>query len=97
MVRVHPAYMKAALDAGKHGDFEEYNSNIAKGLEYWTGAFSETIGRLDAVEAPLIITALKEIADAYEKAIPGTDKAVEWIRSRVQKEVTVIHMHCGHE
>lgn len=93
MVRLHPDYMKPALTAGKHGDLEGYNRNIGKGLEYWTEVFADTIGNMDSIEAPLIITALKEIADAYTQAIPGADKAVEWLQSRVQKEVTVVRVN----
>lgn len=92
MTRIHPDYMKNALDAGKAGDFDGYNENIAKGLEYWTKVFRESIGHMSPIEAPLIITALKEMADAYTEALPGSKEAVDWIRSRVERKVVVIHI-----
>ncbi len=97
MTRVHPGYMQAALNAGQAGDFDGYDANIMKGLEYWAGVFHQSIGPISPAEAPLIITALREMADACTEALPGSREAAEWIRSRVERKTIVVHIRHKYE
>lgn len=75
MTRVHPQFlMNGMKKAMETQDFDEFNKELAKGMNYWTNTLSTEIGPLDPNEVPLIITALRELADTYEKVVPGSGK-----------------------
>ena len=82
MERLHPSFLKIDNDHFLES-VSELPQNIKKGLEYWTNTLACEIGPIDHNEAPLIIAALRELADAYAEGMPGSGKAAEDVRGMV--------------
>lgn len=90
MTRVHPQFlMNGMKKAWEAENFEEFNKEVAKGLEYWTNLLNKEIGTLDPNELPLIIAALNELASAYEKLEPHAANIAESIRKAVKSQIFV--------
>lgn len=70
-------------------NFEEFNKELAKGMEYWTNLLNREIGPLDPNEVPLIIAALKELASAYEKVEPHASNIADGLRKAVKSQIFV--------
>ena len=87
MTRVHPQFlMNGMKKAMETQDFDEFNKELAKGMNYWTNTLNTEIGPLDPNEVPLIITALRELADTYEKVVPGSGKIADTFHGNVNAE-----------
>lgn len=82
MERVHPEFMKLDMEHMEKS-IETLPVNIGKGLEYWTNTMSREIGPLNPTEAPLVIAALRELADTIAKVVPESGKTADSIRELV--------------
>lgn len=90
MERVHPEFMKLDMEHMAES-IETLPVNIGKGLEYWTNTMSREIGPLNPTEAPLVIAALRELADTIAKVFPESGKTADSIRELVTgKRVMVV-------
>lgn len=96
MQRVHPDFIGPAYRAAVEGK-NVFPEQIAKGLQYWTGVLHEAIGIMDPVEAPLVIAALKEMADAYSEVLPGAGGMASDIQKLVSRQTFVIKVRKEHE
>lgn len=91
MTRVHPQFlMNGAKKAMEAENFEEFNKELAKGMEYWTNLLNREIGPLDPNEVPLIIAALKELTSTYEKVAPGAEHIADHFRETVKAQIFVV-------
>lgn len=96
MTRVHPQFlMNGFKKAVEKQDFGEFNKELTNGMNYWTNLFNTEVGALDPDEVPLIITALRELADTYEKVIPGSGKIADTFHGNVKAQVFVMKMPKG--
>lgn len=96
MTRVHPQFlMNGMKKAMETQDFDEFNKELAKGMNYWTNTLNTEIGPLDPNEVQLIITALRELADTYEKVVPGSGKIADTFHGNVKAQVLVMKMPKG--
>lgn len=91
MERVHPDFMRnRCAKAMEKGDMDAMMSGLSDGLQYWTDVLNKEIGPVSMLEAPLIIAALRETADAYAKVIPDAGKAAEEIRRNMSSRHVVL-------
>ena len=91
MTRVHPQFlMNGMKKAMETQDFDEFNKELANGMNYWTNTLNTEIGPLDPNEVPLIIT-----ADTYEKVVPGSGKIADTFHGNVKAQVFVMKMPKG--
>lgn len=92
MVRVHPQFLMKGMElATEKQDFDEFGKQVCAGLEYWTNTLSGEIGSVDPNEVPLIIAALRELADSYAKAVPGSGNIANAFQGMaVKKRVFVL-------
>ncbi|NSE25164.1 hypothetical protein G4451_00875 [Fusicatenibacter saccharivorans] len=96
MTRVHPQFlMNGMKKAMETQDFDEFNKELAKGMNYWVNTLNTEIGPLDPNEVPLIITALRELADTYEKVVPGSGKIADTFHGNVKARVFVMKVPKG--
>lgn len=94
MVRIHPQFLMKGMElVTEKQDFEEFNKQVCAGLEYWTNTLSHEIGSVDLDEVPLIIAALRELADSYAKAVPGSGNIANVFQDMaVKKRVFVLEI-----
>lgn len=91
MTRVHPQFlMNGMKKAMKTENFEEFNKEMANGMNYWTNLLNKEIGPLDPNELPLVIAALKELASAYEKLEPRAANIADSFRKTVKSQIFVM-------
>lgn len=91
MTRVHPQFLTNGLKkAMETQDFDEFNKALTNGMNYWTNTLNKEIGTLDPNEVPLIIIALRELASAYEKVVPGSGKIADTFHGNVKSQVFVM-------
>lgn len=96
MTRVHPQFlMNGMKKAWEAENFEEFGKELTKGLEYWTNLLNREIGLMDPNELPLIIAALRELADTYEKVVPGSGKIADTFRKNIKAQVFVMKVPKG--
>lgn len=91
MTRVHPQFIGSGMSkAAEAQNFEEFEKEVGKGMEYWTNLLANEIGPVDANEAPLVMAALKDLSEVYGKAVPGSEKNAEFLRGLTKKQVFVV-------
>lgn len=92
MERVHPQFLMEGMElATEKQDFYEFNKQVCAGLEYWANTLNGEIGSVDPNEVPLIIAALRELADIYAKAVPGSGNIANAFQDMaVKKRVFVL-------
>jgi hypothetical protein len=74
--------------AGKlmEGKNKKSQEILRQGMEYWSGNFAETVGVINGEEAPIVIAALRETAEAYANLFPGATNVAEDIRQMFKRE-----------
>lgn len=96
MTRVHPQFlMNGMKKAMETQDVDEFNKELVNGINYWTNTLNAEIGPMNPNETPLIITALRELASTYEKAVPGSGKIADTLREGVKAQTFVMKVTEG--